>query len=115
MTEAHINDDVRTPRGRGLKDDRCLATIISPTMRYHNRLDTAALDEVVHIGAAPPDEHDASSARIFSVIAGLEQAALGYRANCDSAQFRLAHFTEQCCLLALVDDELLTASALLEE
>ncbi len=88
MSEAYIYDAVRTPRGRGRKDGSLhgatpvhLAATVLAALRDRNRLDTAAVDDVILGCVEAVGEQGANIARIAALVAGYDLAAPGFQVN----------------------------------
>jgi len=88
MTDCFIYDAVRTPRGRGKKDGSLhevtaleLATQTLASLRDRNKLDTAALDDVILGCVDPVGEQGADIARAAVLNAGFAQTVPGVQIN----------------------------------
>ena len=88
MTDCFIYDAVRTPRGRGKKDGSLhevtaleLATQTLASLRDRNKLDTAALDDVILGCVDPVGEQGADIARAAVLKAGFAQTVPGVQIN----------------------------------
>jgi acetyl-CoA C-acetyltransferase len=88
MTEAFIYDTVRTPRGRGKASGSLhsvtpmqLAATALKAVRDRNRLDTAAVDDVVLGCVEPVGEQGADIARVAVLEAGYAETTAGVQIN----------------------------------
>jgi acetyl-CoA C-acetyltransferase len=88
MADCFILDAVRTPRGRGKKDGALhevtaleLATQSLQAVRDRNRLDTAALDDVIMGCVDPVGEQGADIARAAVLKAGYAETVPGVQIN----------------------------------
>jgi acetyl-CoA C-acetyltransferase len=88
MSEAYIYDAVRTPRGRGKASGAlhsitpiALAVTALNAIRERNRLDTAAVDDVVLGCVEPVGEQGADIARVAVLEAGYAETTSGVQIN----------------------------------
>lgn len=88
MTEAYIYDAVRTPRGRGKADGSLhevtpirLAAGALEALRDRNKLDTAAVDDVVLGVVEPTGDQGADIARVAVLYAGYDETVAGVQIN----------------------------------
>jgi len=88
MTEAFIYDHVRTPRGRGKVDGSLhevttlnLATQVLKGIKDRNKLDTAAVDDVVMGLVDPVGEAGADIPRMAAICAGYGESVPGIQIN----------------------------------
>ncbi|HZB91545.1 MAG TPA: acetyl-CoA C-acetyltransferase [Stellaceae bacterium] len=88
MTEAFIYDAVRTPRGRGKASGAlhgvtpiALAVTALAALRDRNRIDTAAVDDVVLGCVEPVAEQGADIARVAALEAGYAETTAGVQIN----------------------------------
>ncbi len=88
MVEAFIYDAVRTPRGKGRKDGalhgvtpvRLAATALS-ALRDRNRIETAAVDDVILGCVESVGEQGANIARIAALYADYDLSVPGFQVN----------------------------------
>ena len=88
MTEAFLYDAIRTPRGKGKKDGRLhevkpidlLASLLDD-LKTRNRLDTAAVDDVVMGIVAPIGEQGSVLPKVAALKAGWDWRCAGVQIN----------------------------------
>jgi acetyl-CoA C-acetyltransferase len=88
MPDAFIYDHVRTPRGRGKADGALhevtalnLASHVLGALKSRNKLDTAAVDDVVMGVVDPVGEAAADIARTAALVAGYGDSVAGVQIN----------------------------------
>jgi acetyl-CoA C-acetyltransferase len=88
MTDAHIYDHVRTPRGRGKPDGSLhaitpiqLAAQTLGALRDRNQLDTSLVDDVVLGCVSPVGEQGSDIARVAALVAQYAQSVPGKQLN----------------------------------
>jgi acetyl-CoA C-acetyltransferase len=88
MTEAFVFDHIRTPRGRGKPDGALhevapirLVSQVLGAIRDRNRLDTAAVEDVILGCVTPVGEQGANIARVAAIEAGYAESVPGKQIN----------------------------------